>query len=79
MPGELVTSIDAAGPTDTIRIEANLISFGRVDFFKSDLCRPDDHRVAINDFGTPDKSAACVSEQTWQAANVMAANLIIRK
>jgi hypothetical protein len=46
---ELVTSIDAASPMCTFRVEANLISLGRVDALKADLRRANGQRVAVND------------------------------
>ena len=49
MRRELVTSVDAASPTDTICVEANLISLGRVYALKADLRRADGQRVAVND------------------------------
>src|ERR1019366_128607 len=49
MRSQLITGIDAASPTSTARVEANLISFGRIDAFKAHLRRADSQRVAIND------------------------------
>jgi hypothetical protein len=46
---ELVTGVDAASPMNTVRIEANLISLGRVDALKPDLRRANGKRVAVND------------------------------
>jgi hypothetical protein len=49
MRSELVAGVYAASPADSVRIEANLVSLGRVDSLKSDLRSPDCQRVAIND------------------------------
>jgi hypothetical protein len=41
MRRELVAGVDAAGPTITLGVEAHLISLGRVDALKANLCRAD--------------------------------------
>jgi hypothetical protein len=49
MRRKLIACVDSAGPTITIRVEANLISLGRVDALKADLRRTYSKRVAVND------------------------------
>jgi hypothetical protein len=71
------TSGDPTCPTLGVSAEADLISLGRVDPLKTNFDRADSQRVAVNDPCTPDKSAACASEQDNKTANAMASSLII--
>lgn len=48
---ELVTSLDAAVPAYSFRIEADLIGLRGVYAFKANLCCVDNKRVTINDSG----------------------------
>jgi hypothetical protein len=75
---ELVASIDAAGPANTIRIEANLICLGSIYPFETDLRRANGERVAVTILGTPDRSAACAIEAVNQATNAIATVFIVR-
>jgi hypothetical protein len=46
---KLVTSRDAAGPSDTTAVQAELIRLGRIYPFKANSGRTDGERVAVND------------------------------
>ncbi|MGA7389812.1 MAG: hypothetical protein WBW99_18040 [Pseudolabrys sp.] len=60
----MIARIDAAGPTDAICIEANLISLARIDPFETDLRHTDGERVAVNNSGYA-RNVSCLRSRTY--------------